>query len=72
MPCLSSLNEIRNSINQTILKDIENNRVQESVFRTISDSTYEGTIYLFNKDKIRLIKKDYLSQNYPVNEKCIF
>ena len=65
-----SLSQLRNKINQVVLKDIRENRVEEIELGIVNNS-YAGTVYSFDGKQIKLIKKglsnspnDYNDQNY--------
>gem|GEM_PF-3334292 len=65
-----SLTQLRNKINQVLLADIRENKVEEIELSNVSTS-YAGTVYSFDGKQIRLIKKgfsnsmnNYSDQNY--------
>jgi len=65
-----SLSQLRSKINQVLLADIRENKVEE-IELSNTDTAYAGTVYSFDGKQIRLIKKgftnlvnNYNDQNY--------
>lgn len=59
-----SLSNLRERINQVVMTDINENKVQNLEFVTEDNKSYEGTVYSFNNDQIKLIKRDFTDFDY--------
>lgn len=58
-----SLSHLRNRINQVILRDIQSRKVQKLEFSSDSNLVYEGNVYSFNGEQIKLFKYGFADFN---------
>ena len=59
LACNISISDLKDKLDQILLDDIENNRVQKLELSTKDNKIFEGTVYSINNDKINLVKKDF-------------
>lgn len=63
-----SLSYLRYKINQRVLADIRQSKVQELELSTSEDTVYDGTVYSYNNRQIKFIEKGFNGLNEGSNQ----
>ncbi len=67
-----TLRELRERLNETVLKSIKEDKVREMEFITEDNQKYTGVVYSFSNDEIKLVQNNFLDYNYKKDPKEYF